>query len=180
MQACGDSIEFILMSGSGSTDHHWLMKAVREGIGEMFGLFQGVDEEGLRWRPAPGEWCLKELAAHMRDADALYLQQFELITSQHEPLLPHEPLDVLPAERDYVNESLYSLLDELETLRQENFWILRMLSDYEWERGGLHPYKGHTTLTDLVKDMHEHDLNHLNQARKLRQTLDVIRPRRRR
>ncbi len=49
--------------------------------------------------------------------------------------------------------------------------MLRMLDEDEWQRGGLHPYRGRVTLLDLARDIHEHDLDHLYQARRLRESL---------
>src|SRR4051794_16372109 len=106
----------------------WLMKAVREASGELFGQFQGVDESALCWRPEPDEWCLKEVAAHLRDAEQLYQRQIELIANESEPSLPHEPVDVLPSERDYRAQPLMRFLHEYEEAREETVWLLRMLN----------------------------------------------------
>jgi hypothetical protein len=149
----------------------WLMKAIREGAGELFNQFSGVNERGLRWRPAEGEWCLKEVAAHLRDAELLYQKQIDAISQDHQPRLPHEPLDVLPTERDYLSQDVYRLLNEYAHLRQETVWTLRMLDDDEWSLQGEHPYRGLISINDIVREMHEHDLEHLYQARRLRDAL---------
>jgi hypothetical protein len=145
----------------------WLMKAIREGAGELFNQFSGISERGLRWRPAEGEWCLKEVAAHMRDAELLYQKQIEAISEEHHPRLPHEALDVLPTERDYLSQDVYRLLNEYAHLRQETVWTLRMLDDDEWSSRGEHPYRGLISINDIVREMHEHDIEHLYQARRL-------------
>jgi hypothetical protein len=153
----------------------WLLKAVREASGELFGQFYGLDEDGLCWRPQPDEWCLKEVAAHMRDAEQLYQRQIELICHEAEPLLPYEPVDVLPSERDYRAEPLSRFLNVYESAREETVWLLRMLSEDEWQRTGVHPYRGRVSIYDLVREVHEHDLEHLYQARRLREMLPVRR-----
>ena len=149
----------------------WLMKAVREAAGEMYGQFAGIKEQALRWRPAPDEWCLKEVAAHLRDAENMYRSQIELIAHKREPALPYEPVDVLPYERDYVHESLSELLYQWEAAREETVWLLRMLDERDWERRGTHPHRGKVTIYDIAREIHEHDLEHLWQARKLRAAL---------
>ncbi len=147
------------------------MKAVREAGGELFSQFSGLQEAELRWRPADGEWCLKEVAAHLRDAEALYRRQIELIARSRDPRLPHEALDVLPFERDYRDESLSRLLNEWAEAREETVWLIRMLDEPDWERCGIHPYRGRVTMMDIVREVHEHDLEHLWQARNLRSSL---------
>ena len=158
-----------------SGQRRWLLKALRESSGELFGLFQGVNETALRWSPDEREWCLKEIAAHMRDAELLYQRQIDVISRQHEPRLPYEPVDVLPAERDYRDQPTERLLREYEEAREETTWILRSLGESEWQRRGMHPYCGLISIYDIARELHEHDLEHLYQARKLRESLLLLR-----
>jgi hypothetical protein len=153
------------------TGRRWLLKAVREGAGELFSLFFGLSERALVWRPAEDEWCLKEVAAHLRDADTLYRKQIELMVRQRDPDLPYEAIDCLPAERDYRSQPLNRFLREFETSREETVWMLRLLDESDWERCGRHPYRGRTTVQDVVREVHEHDLEHLWQVRRLRDLL---------
>jgi hypothetical protein len=154
-----------------SGQRRWLLKALRESSGELFGLFRGLSERELRWRPAEHEWSLKEVAAHMRDAELLYRRQIEAIASEHEPRLPYESIDVLPSEREYQDEPLLNLLEEFGEAREETFWILRTLGESEWQRTGDHPYRGRTSISDIARELHEHDLEHLYEARRLRESL---------
>jgi DinB superfamily len=157
-----------------SGERRWLMKAVREMAGELYRHFTGVKEKGLRWQPLPGEWCLKEIAAHMRDAEVLYQRQIEAIVQSYgRPVrLPHEPLDVLPDERDYINGELQHFLYEYEMAREETVWLLYSLAEDEWLNTGQHPYRGEISVYDIARELHEHDLQHLNQARLTREAVD--------
>ena len=152
----------------------WLMKAVREAAGELYGQFSGIRERDLRWRPREDEWCLKELAAHLRDAEQLYQKQIELISNLRDPRLPYEAVDVLPSERDYRSEDADQLLNEFAYARDETVWLLRMLDDEGWERCGIHPYRNRISIYDIVREMHEHDLEHLYQARRLREMVSRL------
>jgi hypothetical protein len=145
----------------------WLLKAVRESAGELFNLYYDLDEEGLRWRPAEDEWCLKEVLAHLRDADLLYRRQIELITQRHEPMLPDEALDIFPSERNYRDAPVMDLMNEYEAAREETMWLLRVLDEDDWQRCGVHPYQGEISVYAIVRALHEHDLEHLYQARRL-------------
>jgi hypothetical protein len=162
-----------------SAERRWLMKAFREMAGELYRLFSGVDEKGLRWRPGRREWCLKEIAAHMRDAELLYQRQIEAIVHSYisPTRLPHEALDVLPDEHDYRDEDLQHFLYEFESAREETVWLLYTLGEDEWLRTGRHPYRGEISVYDIARELHEHDLQHLNQARVTREALDKRRGR---
>jgi hypothetical protein len=154
-----------------TSQRRWLLKAVREGTSELFNQFSGLTEESLRWRPAKDEWCLKDVAAHLRDAEALFQRQIELISRQHEPRLPYEAIEVLPWERDYSTLPLSHLLREFESAREETVWLLRALDEGDWQRCGLHPYRGRVSIYDIARELHEHDLEHLYQAQRLRSGL---------
>lgn len=149
-------------------ERRWLMKAVREAAGELWAQFRGLERRALRWRLHEDEWCLTELAGHLRDAEQLYQLQMELIAREPEPYLPYEAIDLLPAERGYRDENAEQLLQEFAFARDETVWFLRMLRDSDWERIGRHPYRNVVTLHDIVREMHQHDLEHLRQARRLR------------
>jgi hypothetical protein len=154
-----------------SGQRRWLLKAVREATGELFSQFSGLREQSLRWRPADNDWCLKEVAAHLRDAELLYQRQIELIAREREPRLPHEAIDVLPSECDYREDDIEKLLYEYEGAREETVWLLRMLDEGDWLRTGIHPYRGRVSVYDVARELHQHDLEHLVQARRLREAL---------
>jgi hypothetical protein len=154
-----------------SSTRRFILKALRESSGELFGQFSNLNERALRWRPGPGEWCLKEIAGHLRDAEELYRRQLELIARETAPLLPHESLDVLILENDYREERIGYLLGEFEAAREETFWLLRMLGEDDWHRTGIHPYRGPITVLDIAREMHEHDLEYLYKAQRLRKAL---------
>ena len=152
----------------------WLLKAIRESSGEIFSLFSGLKEASLRWRPAADEWCLKDIAGHMRDTETLYQHQIELIVHEDQPQLPHESVDVLPFERDYRDGNVQEMLQEFEWAREETVWTLRMIDEPAWRRTGIHRYRGAISVYDLVHDLHQSDLEHLYQARRLREAIGAL------
>jgi hypothetical protein len=154
-----------------SGSKRWLLKAVREAAGELFQQFSGLDERGLCWRPADGEWCLKEIAAHVRDAELMYQSQIEAIARRRRGTLPYDAVDVLPAERDYRDQPLRNFLWEFEATREETVWLLYSLDEEDWSRCGRHPYRGEVSIYDIARELHEHDLDHLFQARRLREQI---------
>lgn len=154
-----------------SGSKRWILKAVREVAGELMQLYHRLDDASLRWRPAPDEWCMKEIAAHMRDSEQLFLRQIEAIAQGDPGPLPHEPVDVYPAERTYRDEPVEHFLWEFESAREESVWTLYALDQDDWEKTGEHPYRGMISIYDIAREMHEHDLQYLLMARRLREQL---------
>ncbi len=149
----------------------WLIKAVREAAGELFQQFGSLDDVALRWRPRDDEWCLKEIAAHVRDAERMYQRQIEAIAQRRPGRLPYEPVDVLPAENNYRDMPLRDLAWEFEAAREVTVWLLYTLDEDDWSQTGEHPYRGAVSIYDIARELHEHDLDHHFQARRVREQL---------
>jgi hypothetical protein len=151
----------------------WVLKALREAGGSLVSEFAGLDDEALRATANEDDWCLKEIAAHVRDAEELaHLQMTSLIEEPQRPL-PVWDIDVLPAERDYRSADLSRVLAEFRALRRETTRLLWGVTEAEWQRAARHPYRGEVTLEQLARELAQHDLEHLWQARRLKGALGV-------
>jgi hypothetical protein len=52
-------------------------------------------------------------------------------------------------------------------------YLLWSLDESDWERAGIHPYLGPLTITQVAREMNEHDLAHLWQLRRLCDAFEV-------
>lgn len=154
-----------------SLSKDWLLKALREAGNALLSELYGLDEEDLRWRPAEGEWSLKEIAAHLRDAEELALAQINAFFSGSSSSLPAWDVDLLPEERDYQGEEIVGLLASFSSMRRETAYLLWGLTEADWQRAAEHPYRGRVTLQDVARDLAQHDLEHLWQVRRLKERL---------
>ena len=158
-------------------ESRWLLKALRETAHEFESQLWGLDEADLRWRlsgdtdDADGGWCLKEIAAHLGDCEDHLLQSLELIVHQETPRIAALDADALVLEHDYRQLDLYEQLERFDYLRQRTVNLLWSLMPEDCERTGLHPYQGAMSVLRLVHEQNEYDLEHLWQARRLRQAL---------
>ena len=156
-----------------SDSQSWVLKALREAGNSIVSELSGLDEKVLCKRPAEDELSLKEIAAHVRDAEELAaLQMTSLVESKQKPV-PVWDVDVLPLERDYRSYSLRRLLTEFRNLRRETTYLLWGLDESDWKRPGKHPYKGSITLEEIARGLAQHDLEHLWQVRRIKYDLGV-------
>ncbi|MGB2695944.1 MAG: DinB family protein [Dehalococcoidia bacterium] len=153
-------------------DGRWLLKALREAAHELESQLWGLDEDDLRRRPSDDAWCLKEVAAHLRDCEEYFLETLELIAYRDEPRLEAFDADGLVLDRDYRETDLYEALERFEYLRHRTVNLLWSLEGEGWERAGVHPYRGPVSIAQFAREQNEHDLEHLWQARRLRETLE--------
>jgi len=146
----------------------WVLKALREAGSSLMSELYDIDEESLVWRPAEGEWSLKEIAAHLRDAEELALAQFNAFvvgSSSALPTgqagLPAWDVDLLPQERDYQSGEIVRMLASFRGMRRETTYLLWALTEADWQRSAEHPYRGPVTLGELARELAQHDLEHL-------------------
>lgn len=152
----------------------WTLKALREAGNSLVSELYGMDERTLRRRPADGDWSLKEIAAHMRDAEDLALKQMSAIIERRGGALPAWDIDLLPLERDYRSQPLDGLLEGFRALRRETAQLLWSITDADWAAPGKHPFRGAITLGEIARELAQHDLEHLWQVRRLKHDLGAV------
>ena len=165
-----------------------MVKALREAGSSLISELYDIDEESLVWRPAEGEWSLKEIAAHLRDAEELALAQFNAFVAGSSSALPTPgrtrtvqaglptgqaglpawDVDLLPQERDYQSGEMARVLASFRGMRRETTYLLWALTEADWQRSAEHPYRGPVTLGELARELAQHDLEHLWQVRQLK------------
>ena len=150
----------------------WVLKALRECSNTVVRELAGLAEDELVHSPGEGDWCLKEVAAHLRDAEELALRQMNAIAKGARGPLPAWDIDLLPAESNYRSADLGDLLSELRELRQETTYLLWGLDDADWHESAEHPYRGQVTIETLAPELAQHDLEHLAEVRRLKAALE--------
>jgi len=149
----------------------WVLKALREAGDELIDQFYGAGEDELRTRPQDDEWSLNEIAGHLRDNEELALEQIRLMAGDEEPELPARDVEALPLERDYLSADIEELLSAFAGFRRQTYRLLSSMASEGWGRCGRHPYRGEVTIAQIARELAEHDLGHLWQARRLREAL---------
>jgi hypothetical protein len=147
----------------------WLLKALRETAHELESQLWDLAERELRWRPSEDGWSLKEIAAHLRDCEEHFVESLESIAFHDQPRLRVFDADALVFERDYRGIDVLEALGRFEELRERSVYLL--WGEDDWQRSGVHPYLGPVTMAQLVRQQNEHDLEHLWQARRIRERM---------
>lgn len=144
---------------------HWLLKALRETTHELESQVWRLAHEPPASRP-PGnaEQSATELAAHLGDCEERFLQRLRAVAAQDGADIG--AFDPEGLESSAPDCGFLALLERFEALRRQTMDLLWMLAPADWRRSGRHPYLGRVSLTDLVREMHEHDLAHLWEVRR--------------
>ncbi len=118
----------------------------------------------LRFHPAAGEWCAKEVLGHLIEAERRgFAGRIRTILAQRDPALARWDQDAVARERRDCERPVAVLLDELLTMREASAALVDRLGPADLSRGGHHPTVGYLTVADLIQEWVHHDRNHLKQ-----------------
>lgn len=159
-------MRYVRQAGS---DPSFLLKAMGEAAGELQRAFYGVSERELQREGTETDegWSLLAIPFHMRQVEQGVQRQLELMLNRREPEIRHVDLDDIPFREDYIEEDVEELLEEFHYLRRETTFMFWGIDERDWERGGIHPYRGRLTVLDIARETYQHDLEHLWQARRM-------------
>jgi hypothetical protein len=112
-------------------------------------------------------WTVLKVLCHLRDFDGFFRGRAEMMRRAARPDLPAYDHEALAIERNYNGQDLREVLDALVASRQQTVEFFQGLSAAEWERTGVHPERGHFTMTDAVMQVGTHDVTHLEQITRI-------------
>ena len=161
-------MQYVRQAGS---DPSFLLKALGEASGELRRSLSGLRRRQLL-APAriPDDgWCLLGIAVHMRDVELGTVTQVEriLMARTPEPEIAHVDLDDIPLLDDIRDEDEDEVLEAFRYYRRTMTYTLWDIGGSSWEDAGIHPYRGRVTVTEIVRELYRHDLEHLWQARRI-------------
>ena len=126
-------------------------------------LAAGRREDDLGRKPAPGRWSVREILAHLADAEVVIGWRLRsILASSGTTLQPYDQnrwAEVFKYTETPVNESL----DLFEINRRANVRLLRSVDPALHEHFGMHEERGRESVAHLIRLTAGHDLNHLRQ-----------------
>lgn len=141
-----------------------LVTALRATLPRLRGIADGLSAEQLRRRPKDGEWCIKEVMAHLRDLEAtLFLPRLQRIASEERPVVGSFDPEAWARERDHREGRFEDDLAVFARARERTIALLESLPPGAAGRLGLSGHFGPVTLAQYATHVADHDLEHLAQ-----------------
>ncbi len=131
------------------------------------GLIKGVSKKRLAKRPGPNAWSVTEILAHLADAEVVQSFRLRLILGSNKTLIQSWNQDVWAKFSNYPNHDPALSLESYRANRERNVRLLKALSRRMWSHYGMHDERGKETVTRVMELMAGHDINHVNQIRRL-------------
>lgn len=124
-------------------------------------------EQASTIRDGGDGWTILEILGHLVDFDQIFRERAQRILAEEYPDLYPEDHEELVIKRQHNKRDLNEFYQELVESRQLTIAFFEGLNETEWLKSGVHPERGHFTLTDAIIQVGLHEVNHTEQLTRL-------------
>ena len=147
-----------------------LLERYRRGAELLAVVLTGVFGEEEDFAPAPGKWSVRQIVAHLADAELVGAHRFRQVIAEENPTLIAFDQDAWTRNLDYARRKPKQSLETFRRIRAENYELLKGLPEEAFERTGNHSENGAVTLRRLLEGYAGHAESHARQLQDLRET----------
>jgi len=133
----------------------------------------GLTDEKLRESEYPGKWSVLDVLRHLADVELVQSNRIRHILVDDRPRLAAMDQDRWVARLWTDEGALEDALEPLRALRVANLRLLAVLPESALEREGIHEERGAESLRTVLMLIAAHDLVHLEQIQRIRETIDA-------
>jgi hypothetical protein len=134
----------------------------------------GLSETVLRYRPAEGEWSIKEVAGHLRNAAEVWHKRLHMVCSLSDPIVASWDRIVGSRDYQYQESDLGWIISEIRDWREKT--VDELVHAVDWTRIGSQPGVGRRSLKQFAEFMIEHEAEHLQSIRALKEAQATRQP----
>src|SRR5258708_2610198 len=146
-----------------------LLERFRRGPEVLATVLTGVFGEEEDFVPAPGKWSVRQIVAHLADADLAAAHRFRQMLAEDNPTLIAWDQDKWAQNLDYAKRKPKQSLESFRRIRAENYELLKDLPPAAFERTGNHTERGVITVLTLLEGMAGHAESHARHLQELRE-----------
>jgi DinB superfamily len=126
----------------------------------------GVEEDFVT---APGKWSIRQIVAHLADAELVGAHRLRQVMAEENPTLIAFDQDAWTKNLDYARRKPKQSLETFRRIRGENYELLREVPAAAWDRTGNHSENGPMTLRRLLEGYTGHAESHGQQLQEIRE-----------
>ncbi len=139
----------------------------RQAPGILALLIHSVPVAKLKAAPAPGKWSVTEILMHLAEDELTSTWRYRQMLQHDAPELSGFDQDLWARLSDYASWDPQDALAMFRLLREANLKMFANLTSEQWDRHGIHTERGKITIRDLCRHMAAHDINHIEQIRRI-------------
>ena len=126
-------------------------------------LIKGVSVSKLRKRPAPDNWSVGEILAHLADTEIVGGFRIRMILGSPGTPIAGFDQDAWGTSGHYDKRDPRRSVEQFRVLREANLALLKSITPEQWKHHGVHSERGVETVEHIVRMFAGHDLNHIRQ-----------------
>jgi len=130
-------------------------------------LIAGAPRRAITAPPGPGRWSVAEIIAHLADTELVIGFRMRLVLGSNGTRIQSFDQDVWATNFRYDRQDVQESLEAFRAQREHNLRLLRLLPAAMWNYYGMHDERGKETITRMTQMSAGHDLNHLQQIRRI-------------
>jgi hypothetical protein len=142
-----------------------LLERLRRGAEMVAVSITGAAGSELDYVPEPGKWSIRQIVAHLADAEMVAGARLRRIIAEDNPRIEAYDQNAWATNLDYTRRKTSQALETFRRIRGENYELLKDLPPQAFEREGLHSERGPMSLKLLLQLIAEHAENHAAQMR---------------
>ncbi len=146
-----------------------LLERFRRGPELVATLMTGAAGSELDFAPEPGKWSVRQIVAHLADAEIVAAGRFRRVIAEDNPAITAYDQDAWAKNLNYSRRKTSESLETFRRIRAENYELLKDLPESAFERTGTHSERGTVTLRQLVEMYASHPEAHARQLQAVRQ-----------
>lgn len=150
-------------------DRTTLLERYRRGAELVAVVLTGVFGEEEDFVTAPGKWSIRQIVAHLADADLVGAHRFRQIIAEDNPTLIAFDQNLWTKNLDYGRRKPKQSLETFRRIRAENYDLLKELPESAFDRPGNHSERGRVTLGELLDGYAGHAESHARQMQEIRE-----------
>ena len=145
-----------------------VLSRFEQGIGSFALSLQGLSDQVLDRAPAPGKWNIRQIAAHVADAEVLGATRMRFMVAEPEKVLNTWNQDKWATSLLYCDQKVEHSLELFRSVRNATGAMLRRLPPDCWERQATHEATGVVGLRKMLEHYTNHAEHHIRQIAELR------------
>lgn len=136
-----------------------------EKSGEDYIWYVGqLRDEQIHTPPAPKEWSIHQVAAHMRDTQQrVFVYRAQRLVKEAHPQVESFDQEVWHRDHYSPDEPLKQIISEYRIAHRKFIRILRDAEEKDWQNYAAHPEFGKISLEWLALHNYQHNLSHIAQ-----------------
>ena len=146
-----------------------LLERFRRGPEVLAVVLTGVFGDEEDFAIAPGKWSIRQIIAHLADAELVGAHRFRQVIAEDNPTLIAFDQDAWARNLDYNQRKPKQSLESFRRIRAENYELLNRLPETAFDRAGNHTENGAMSLRKLLEGYAQHVESHARQLQEIRE-----------